>query len=123
MVLYCGHETKMNLNQGRHRSKQSHIEKLLDYLLIGNIIMMLILDLALSLKLYTSIQKYGDGMWYIYPDGKDSILYFVRALGTYFTIFNQMIPLALVITIEIAKIVLSRVMENDIQMINAKDLT
>ncbi len=29
-----------------------------------------------------------------------------------------MIPLALVITIEIAKIVLSRVMENDIEMMN-----
>ena len=90
------------------------MEKKLNYLLLGNIILMLSLDLIMSGILLSKINGYGEGMWYIYPDGTDSTLYFTRALGSYFVLLNNTIPLDLVITMEIAKIVLSRMMENDL---------
>ena len=85
----------------------------MNILLLGNIIIMLLLDLIMSLILLGKIKAYGDGMWYVYPDGADATLYFTRALGSYFVLLNNMIPLDLVITMEIAKIILSKIMEKD----------
>lgn len=82
---------------------------------------MLLLDLIMSLVLLGKIKAYGDGMWYVYPDGADATLYFTRGLGTYYVLLNNIIPLDLVITMEIVKIILSKVMERDPMLYSEKN--
>ncbi len=49
---------------------------------------MLSMDLILSGLLYSNVDKYGDGMWYVFPDGAEGSTYAFRAIASYFVLLN-----------------------------------
>ena len=52
MVLYTGLETKLILNQGSYRFKQSHVDKMINVVLSCNLVAMLMFTIILTLLNY-----------------------------------------------------------------------
>ncbi len=70
-------------------------------------------------RLYQWSSTHGPRMKYVYPE---QYFDWAKAAGmsyaSYFVLFNGIIPLAMIITLEFAKITYSHVMEQDVDMIN-----
>ena len=70
-------------------------------------------------KLYHYILENGSKMKYIYPETIiDAAGFAGNAFATYYILFNSLIPLAMLVTLEIAKLSYSKMIENDIEMIS-----
>jgi magnesium-transporting ATPase (P-type) len=62
-------------------------------------------------------------MKYIYPETDVSISYFAaNSFATYFILFNSLIPLAMIVTLEISKLVYSKMIEHDVELIKKDDI-
>ena len=48
LVLYTGNDTKLILNQGKYRFKQSHVDQIINKVLFFNIVLMLSFGVVLS---------------------------------------------------------------------------
>ncbi|TNV85488.1 hypothetical protein FGO68_gene5841 [Halteria grandinella] len=117
MVLYCGKETKIILNQGKYTFKQSEIEKKLNYILLSHILIILSLAGILASQLKNFIDENGSKMKYVYPETNiDSGSYASYVYGTYFLLFNSLVPLAFIIELELIKMSYSPMIENDLGM-------
>jgi magnesium-transporting ATPase (P-type) len=57
-------------------------------------------------------------MKYVFPEKKpiDASGYAGNGYASYFILFNQLIPLSLLVTLEVAKMSYSRMMEHDVEM-------
>jgi magnesium-transporting ATPase (P-type) len=117
--LYCGHETKISLNQGKYAFKNSVLEYKLNILLLCNIIILLTLAGIMSGRLYNWSSTYGPKMKYVYPEKNPNWASIAgTAYASYYVLFNGVIPLAMLVTLEIAKMSYSSMMENDVEMMN-----
>lgn len=71
----------------------------------------------MSGRLYSFIQNYGSKMKYVYPESEiPAATYASFAYASYYILFNSLIPLAMLVTLEIGKMAYSRLIENDIEM-------
>jgi hypothetical protein len=62
-------------------------------------------------------------MKYIYPeDDLDISSYTGNAFLSYFNLFNSLLPLAMVVTLEIAKMFYSKLIELDVELIKKDDI-
>ena len=90
LVLYCGKETKISLNQGKYSFKTSVLEKKLNILLFINVIILLVLAGIMSGRLYQWVSTYGPKMWYVFPENKpiNASGYAGNGYASYFILFN-----------------------------------
>jgi magnesium-transporting ATPase (P-type) len=94
----------------------------LNYLLFINIVIILSLAGIMTGRLYSFVSAYGAKMKYIYPEPNFSPSTITgNAYATYYILFNSLIPLAMVVCIEIAKMAYSKMMEDDVEMMNITD--
>lgn len=68
LVLYTGPETKLILNQGNYRFKQSHVDKMINVLLIYNAAMMLLVVFMLTLLSYQFTENNIDRHPYVFQN-------------------------------------------------------
>jgi magnesium-transporting ATPase (P-type) len=121
LVLYCGKETKISLNQGKYSFKNSVLEHKLNTLLFINVIILLSLAGIMTGRLYQWLSTYGPRMKYVFPDFDPRTRasgYAGNGYASYFILFNQLIPLSLLVTLEVAKMSYSRMMEHDVEMMS-----
>lgn len=84
-----------------------------------NIFFILSLSGIFAGRLYRFILENGPRMRYIYPEKDiDAAGYAGNAYASYYIIFNSLIPLAMLVTLEIAKLAYSPFIEHDIDMIS-----
>jgi phospholipid-transporting ATPase len=116
-VIYTGHNTKLLQNSKKSRVKISKIESLLSKLLVG------ILCFQILLCIITSIAHsiyYEENLQYLtyleFPSDfsikSDSVFIFF----TYLLLLNTMIPISLIITLEIVKVIQGKFIECDVEM-------
>lgn len=95
------------------------LENKLNFLLLCNIIILLTLAGIMSGRLYSWSSTYGPKMKYVYPEkSRDWATIAGTAYASYYVLFNGVIPLALLVTLEIAKMSYSSMMESDVEMMN-----
>ncbi len=87
-------------------------------LLLINVIILLSLAGIMTGRLYQWVSTYGPKMWYVFPEKKpiDASRYAGNGFASYFVMFNQLIPLTLLVSVEVGKIYYSRMMEHDVEM-------
>ena len=99
--------------------KTSVLEKKLNVLLLINVVILLTLAGIMTGRLYHWMSYYGPKMRYVFPEKNlDFAGYAGRGYASYFILFNQLIPLSLLVTLEVAKMSYSRMMENDVEMMS-----
>ena len=98
VVVYTGVETKLVLNQGKYKSKVSHIQYQLNTYMVINIVTMFASALIMALVCNRVwVGNNGKAHTYIFPPEEkiDANLYAFKALASFYLIFNGLIPLDL----------------------------
>ena len=99
MVIYTGQETKQQLNQGKYQNKLSIIDKLMNYFVIINFIIFILLDVLMSqLGTRLWLKYYGNLHFYIYPQPNSSPqmeAINLKSMASFYLILNNLIPLGL----------------------------
>jgi magnesium-transporting ATPase (P-type) len=109
MVLYTGTESKLMLNQGKNRFKQSQMEKVINYIMLYDLVFFVIFILLFG-GLDISFMWTNRAVWYLGIDkewnnyGFDFTLRGIEGVFTWWLLLNQLIPLTLVIILELTKI-------------------
>jgi phospholipid-transporting ATPase len=114
-VCYTGHNTKLLLNSKKGRIKFSRVERLMSRLLtfiLGLQVVLCVICAALN-NYYNNNYVYNNV--YIGNDN-EAILDSVIAYFTYTLLLNTMIPISLIITLEIVKVIQGFFMTMDVEM-------
>lgn len=137
LVIHTGSDTKIMMNLGVYKYKTSRFEKILNAILIFNLVLAFILNfinLASFAKFTRPMidelkEKRGFGksyLWFKSLERKDpadpttaffpKAAYALRTFMSIYLIVNQFVPLDLVAAIEIVKLVYTKLMEEDVEM-------
>jgi magnesium-transporting ATPase (P-type) len=143
VVVYTGRDTKLMLNYGLSRYKQSRIEKVVNiicvYLVIAQAVLCIIMSVSSGFYVSSNAELSSDGLRrkaeYIFfteistfgrsvngtATDSESIGYnptkeAVRTYGMFFILLNTLIPLSLVVSIEFIKLTQTPFMQYDINM-------
>eukprot|EP01103_Thecamoeba_quadrilineata_P012000 TRINITY_DN2992_c0_g1_i2.p1 TRINITY_DN2992_c0_g1~~TRINITY_DN2992_c0_g1_i2.p1 ORF type:complete len:946 (+),score=205.61 TRINITY_DN2992_c0_g1_i2:67-2904(+) len=116
VVAYAGQETKLALNQKPPPSKMSTLDKRLNFYVISILLAQLALCLIeFGMAIYFE-KKLVDHSWYLSP--VDPLWNGVLAFFQYFVILSYIIPLSLVVSLEVIKMIQAQFMEWDDRMRN-----
>ena len=120
MSVYNGLETKIFLNQGKYHVKTSTIEKRINVILVFHIFVLIALDLAITLKCWAWTRDIAIGHVYIFPVYPPDL---PRTLASanfliHYLILGFLLPIALVITLELVKIIYTKQVELDADIAN-----
>ncbi|KYQ94389.1 transmembrane protein [Tieghemostelium lacteum] len=118
VVVYCGKDTKLSLNQKNPPSKFSTVEKRLGRSVIGIFCFKLVLVLIGTTLGTIFHERTGKDSWYLWRhDGyleSDGIgLTIVKRFVSYFAILSFLIPMSLMVTLEVVKVSQAKFMEWD----------
>jgi magnesium-transporting ATPase (P-type) len=112
-VVYTGHNTKLILNSKAPRQKLSRVEYLMTKLLIGILFLQMIFCIicAVAHSLFNS--SYTDNVNYATnkggylpaPFNNSRVVDSTYSYFTYLLLLNTMIPISLIITLEITKVI------------------
>ena len=105
IALYTGRNCKLILNSKQPRVKLSIIEKKLNTYLIGIFIFLMILCLICSIFYYDNYKKNKKFYNNFILSNKSATFNSIIIFFTYFLLLNTLIPISLIITIEIVKII------------------
>ena len=116
LVVYTGVETKLIQNLGRYEYKMSTFEKMLNRIMVINLIAALAIAFttaALALVWNNSHEKH-DYIWYDFDRGEffSYVIYLMRV----YLIVNSFVPLDLLAMLQISQLVFTGVMQNDADM-------
>jgi phospholipid-transporting ATPase len=114
-VCYTGHNTKLLLNSKKGRIKFSRVEVLMSRLLVWILILQVILCIICAVFNNVYLNSYVIDNVYIGTDS-NPIIESVIAYFTYTLLLNTMIPISLIITLEIVKVIQGFFMTYDIEM-------
>lgn len=116
-VVYAGAQTKLMLNAKKAGFKQSRLEGIVNQLVFCVFLLQLSICLVLSLLTLNWYKTKGEDKDYIDLDESLTMLW-VKSFFRYFLLLNTLIPISLVVTIEVVKVLQARFMEWDAKMYN-----
>jgi len=116
MVVHTGVETKIILNLGKYKMKMSTLEVNINKIMLINLAI-LIIGSAISAGiaagfLASSMEDYQ----YIFEDSPTAGNLTFKSFWSFFLILNCLIPLNLITTMEISKLIQTYFIEQDAQM-------
>ena len=104
VVVYTGKDTKLMMNSQKSRTKQSNVEKRLNWIIFRILCIQLTLCLSLSIIMSIYDASIDDDQDQYLGDGESDENPFLNFFS-YFLLLNTMIPISLVVTIEILKVI------------------
>lgn len=125
MVAYCGKDSKLILNQGKLMYKVSKQEKYLNIFLIFNILMIFTLAGIFAGCLYHFILDHGVRMKYVYYKYTTENIWdkayadASKVFATFLIMYNKLVPLTLLVTLDLGRLAYSRLIEHDAEMMVA----
>ncbi|EGR30477.1 p-type ATPase, putative [Ichthyophthirius multifiliis] len=117
MVVYSGMNTKIMQNQGQVKQKVTDVEKILNNIIIITFIIQTILCLISSIlsvnHYYLYYESSNDQKYILFdPEVQGILIYF-----TYFLLLNSLIPISLIISLEVVKVIQATTIEFDSEMV------
>jgi len=119
LVIHTGVESKLIMNLGQYRFKKSRFESILNYVLVFNLCLALLLSTIASFQNAWWTEGHIQDHQYIYEklDVKTgSSLSAAKAFFSFYLIVNSFVPLDLLVALEISKLVYTPYMEGDGEM-------
>jgi len=105
------------MNQGRYKAKTSKIERILNFFLFVDMVIMLSLGLALAIACYQFNIDHWENYSYLFE--KPGLGHFGlawRAFFSFYLILNAYMPLDLMVSLEFVKFIYTSIMQNDAEM-------
>lgn len=122
LVVYTGKESKIILNQGSYRYKFSSIEIAMNKIFLFQIFQVIMMCIIFCLSYDAWIEKNKDSPQYnISPKNASGVVGF--SFLSFFIMLMRLVPLDLIFNTEVSKIVTSRFIECDIDMVKQDEET
>jgi magnesium-transporting ATPase (P-type) len=124
IVIFTGHETKLMKNTNKTPHKASQVERMTNRLIFIILAVQILLCLicTIGIMIFTSVS--GISMWYMPIDSVNkggasphgiAFLGF-RSFWTFLILFNNLIPISLYVSLEIARFIQGHIMSQDLKM-------
>uniref|UniRef100_UPI00398EABD5 probable phospholipid-transporting ATPase IA isoform X4 n=1 Tax=Pristiophorus japonicus TaxID=55135 RepID=UPI00398EABD5 len=116
IVVYTGHDTKLMQNTTLAPLKLSNVERItnLQILLLFGVLLFMSLVCAIGSTIWTS--KHATGVWYLSFSGSGAS-YFGLNFLTFIILFNNLIPISLLVTLEVVKFIQAFFINWDMDML------
>ena len=112
VVIYAGHETKLLMNSTKAPLKRSNIDKVTDTQITFLFLVLLVMAFASAIG-NEIIKNNGDNHWYA-PD--EDTNFFYNCL-TFIILYNNLIPISLLVTLESVKFMQANFINKDSEMV------
>ncbi|CAD8112753.1 unnamed protein product [Paramecium primaurelia] len=120
LVVYTGQDTKIMRNADASRVKSSEIERIMNILILGILVVQIILSIITAAFSSAWLHNYGSDSWYLeYTDFQPNLLSFY-AFFSYILLYNTMIPISLIVSLEFVKVFQAYFIEQDEEMFVAQ---
>jgi phospholipid-translocating P-type ATPase (flippase) len=121
IVVYAGHDSKLMMNMNKTPHKTTYVETLTNRLILIVLAFLIFLCLFCSIGLMIWTRRHAESMWYLkFFDTKlspsDILFIGFKGFFTFLILFNNLIPISLYVSIEIAKLLQASFMSNDLKM-------
>eukprot|EP00834_Sanchytrium_tribonematis_P006644 NODE_509_length_6670_cov_0.463856.p1 type:complete len:1053 gc:universal NODE_509_length_6670_cov_0.463856:3825-667(-) len=128
MIIFTGHETKLMRNATSAPIKRTDVEKKTNRQIVFLFILMIFMSLFCSIGLLITISSNNqsdntDDRWYLQDpanliknDPSNYALEFIKNFTTFLILFNSLIPISLMVTMEIVKAVTAYLINSDNDM-------
>ncbi|XP_029458429.1 phospholipid-transporting ATPase IB [Rhinatrema bivittatum] len=102
IVVYTGHDTKLMQNSTKAPLKRSNVEKVTNVQILVLFGILLVMALVSSVGAFLWNRKHGQMNWYLQID-KEVSNNFGYNLLTFIILYNNLIPISLLVTLEVVK--------------------
>lgn len=119
VAVYCGQETKIQMNNRHAPSKMSKIEGYVNKAIILIFYAQIALVTASIISIYALGYQNKDDFPYLYPTGNDStsvLPLWLEQWFVFFLLYNNFIPISLYVTIELVNLGQASLMTQDMHM-------
>uniref|UniRef100_A0A8C8SU01 Phospholipid-transporting ATPase n=1 Tax=Pelusios castaneus TaxID=367368 RepID=A0A8C8SU01_9SAUR len=119
IVVYTGHDTKLMQNSTKAPLKRSNVEKVTNMQILVLFCILLVMALVSSVGAFLWNRTHGEVIWYLaLIKFEDSTLYvnFGYNLLTFIILYNNLIPISLLVTLEVVKFTQALFINWDIDM-------
>jgi len=116
-VVYTGNDTKVQLNSGNTPSKRSRIEKLMNPQVVFNFLILFIVSIIVSLINIKFLKYWEQSETPFYKKNKKHYyILFFETFGSTMIMMQNVVPISLYISVEIAKTIQSWFIHEDIDL-------
>ncbi|CAB4419848.1 unnamed protein product [Rhizophagus irregularis] len=118
IVIFTGHETKLMRNASATPIKRTSVEKMVNIQIIFLFCILLTMSLACSIGFFIRALKFGNEMPYLNLFGANDNLFsqFGFNILTFLILFNNLIPISLIVTMEVVKFQQASLINSDLDM-------
>lgn len=107
LVVYTGHETKIMKNTKTRRIKQSFVEKEMNLYIFVIILFLLCVLIFVATYSVLTREYSNDFILYFLPQQYSYGVQWIFTVLTYFLIMNTIVPISLIVTLQLAKTIMS----------------
>jgi phospholipid-transporting ATPase len=120
LVIFTGHETKLMRNASATPIKRTNVERMTNTQIIILFIILLLMSLACSLGTFIGELPYSDSTKarppFLSAPEYGAAIQFVRNILTFIVLFNNLIPISLMVTMEVVKYQQAQLINADLDM-------
>ncbi|OMJ21448.1 putative phospholipid-transporting ATPase DRS2 [Smittium culicis] len=120
VVVSTGHETKLMRSASAAPIKQTTVEKMTNKQIAFLFIILLILAVFSATGNYIFLKKNSSKLDYLYISSSISVVQFVKNILTFIILYNNLIPISLMVTMEIVKFWQAQLINSDLDMFDEK---
>uniref|UniRef100_A0A8B9CR86 Phospholipid-transporting ATPase n=2 Tax=Anser TaxID=8842 RepID=A0A8B9CR86_9AVES len=115
IVVYTGHDTKLMQNSTKAPLKRSNVEKVTNVQILVLFCILLVMALVSSVGALLWNRSHGDVVWYLGSNKMLSVNFGYNLL-TFIILYNNLIPISLLVTLEVVKFTQALFINWDIDM-------
>ncbi|XP_078255336.1 phospholipid-transporting ATPase IA isoform X2 [Rhinoraja longicauda] len=116
VVVYTGHDTKLMQNTTRPPLKLSNVEHITNVQILFLFGILLFISFVCAIGSTVWNKKHGKGVWYLHFSDSGAA-YFGLNFLTFIILFNNLIPISLLVTLEVVKFIQAFFINWDIDML------
>ncbi|XP_042189887.1 phospholipid-transporting ATPase IB isoform X3 [Callorhinchus milii] len=121
MVVYTGHDTKLMQNSTKAPLKRSNVERVTNVQILVLFCFLLVMSLISAVGAEIWNKKHGTSDWYM--NLTDNLANFGYNLLTFIILYNNLIPISLLVTLEVVKFIQALYINWDVDMYHAESDT
>ncbi|CCM04383.1 uncharacterized protein FIBRA_06558 [Fibroporia radiculosa] len=122
LVVFTGHETKLMRNATAAPIKRTAVERQVNVHIVFLFILLLALSLGSTIGSSIRTWFFADQEWYLYETSGlgDRAKQFIEDILTFIILYNNLIPISLIVTMEVVKFQQAQLINSDLDMYYAK---
>ncbi|TFY56442.1 hypothetical protein EVJ58_g7642 [Rhodofomes roseus] len=122
LVVFTGHETKLMRNATAAPIKRTAVEKQVNVHIIFLFIFLLALSIGSTIGASIRAWFYSAAEWYLYEQSTigSRAKQFIEDILTFIILYNNLIPISLIVTMEVVKFQQAQLINSDLDMYYAK---